>query len=271
MKYDFDRIYNVDCYTAVKDIPDCFIDCVYIDIPYLHTQGGKSEKDLGKRYQMRKEQLKGYSLRLKNNVDVEKYDVLRIDKYKAKTRLETSAIDMGIDYSILDELCRVMKKINIFIWCSKLQILDLLNYFVGIKKCNFDLLVWAKTNAIPTNNSLLSDIEYCLYFRSKGVLINTEYENKSRWFCSSSNKKDKVKFKHPTIKPLKFVESHIKLATKENDIVLDCFLGSGTTAVACKNLNRHYIGFEKEKDYFDIALDRLNNVDANGVISMFPL
>lgn len=266
-----DKIYNVNCYNAIKDIPTASIDCVYIDIPYLHTQGGKSEKELYKRYEKRTQELKGYNLKLNNNIDKSIHNLLRINKYKAETRLETSAIDTGIDYSIFDDLCRVMKKINIFIWCSKLQLLDIMNYFIGKKRCNFELLVWAKTNAIPTNNSLLSDLEYCLYFRENGVVIDTDYSNKSRWFCSSSNKKDKYKFKHPTIKPLQFVESHIKLATKENDVVLDCFLGSGTTAVACKNLKRHFIGFEKEKAYYDTAVNRLNNIDNNGVISMFTI
>lgn len=48
--------------------------------------------------------------------------------------------------------------------------------------------------------------------------------------------------------------------TKPNDIVLDCFLGSGTTAVACKELGRRYIGFEIDKRYFNIAQDRLNGI-----------
>ncbi|GHU98387.1 hypothetical protein FACS1894211_02050 [Clostridia bacterium] len=61
---------------------------------------------------------------------------------------------------------------------------------------------------------------------------------------------------------------HLKHATSETDIVLDPFIGSGTTAVACKELNRQYIGFEIDPKWHKIATDRLNNIDAHGQISM---
>ena len=54
------------------------------------------------------------------------------------------------------------------------------------------------------------------------------------------------------------MERIIKLHTKENDLVLDCFAGSGTTGVACKRLNRNFILIEKEKEYFSIIEDRLS-------------
>jgi DNA modification methylase len=62
---------------------------------------------------------------------------------------------------------------------------------------------------------------------------------------------------HITPKPSELIETFIKHSTNENDIVLDCFIGSGTTAVACKNTNRNYIGIEKDKTYYDIACKRL--------------
>ena len=67
----------------------------------------------------------------------------------------------------------------------------------------------------------------------------------------------KEKVNHPTQKPLQIMERIINVFTKENDIVLDCFLGSGTTGVACKNLGRSFIGIEIDKDYFDIAKRRI--------------
>ena len=72
--------------------------------------------------------------------------------------------------------------------------------------------------------------------------------------------KDKNLYDHPTIKPLDFVKSHILNSTKEGDIVLDCFMGSGTTAVACKELGRNYIGFELNPQYYQIAVDRVNGI-----------
>lgn len=136
-----------------------------------------------------------------------------------------------------------------------------MNYFIVQNDYLWDLLVWDKTNAIPTNNVWLSDVEYCLYFREKGIGIPADnYQYKSKWFISGINQKDKKEFEHPTIKPLELVKRHILNVTNENDIVLDCFLGSGTTAVACQQTNRRYIGFEINKDYYQIAVDRLNGL-----------
>ena len=79
----------------------------------------------------------------------------------------------------------------------------------------------------------------------------------------------KAKYKHPTIKPLELVKKHILHTTNENDIVLDAFLGSGTTAKACQETNRQYIGFEINEEYYKIAVDRLNNINARGEVSIF--
>ena len=56
------------------------------------------------------------------------------------------------------------------------------------------------------------------------------------------------------------IKNHILNSTKENDVVLDCFAGSGTTLVAAKELNRQYIGFEINPKYYQIAVDRLNGI-----------
>jgi len=64
---------------------------------------------------------------------------------------------------------------------------------------------------------------------------------------------------HPTQKPLELIEYLIKTYTKEGDIVLDNCMGSGTTAIACMNTNRNFIGFEIDKGYYDIILERIKN------------
>ena len=64
---------------------------------------------------------------------------------------------------------------------------------------------------------------------------------------------------HPTQKSVQLIEYLIKTYTQENDTVLDFTMGSGTTGVACKNLNRNFIGIEKDDNYFKIANDRINN------------
>ena len=65
---------------------------------------------------------------------------------------------------------------------------------------------------------------------------------------------------HPTQKPIELCEYLIKTYTNENDTVLDFTMGSGSTGVACKNLNRNFIGIEKDQNYFNIAKDRIEGV-----------
>ena len=231
-----------DCYELIKDLPDKSIDCIYVDIPYLYDHGGGGSSDVAK----------------------------RINKQHNETLVE---IRDGIDYSLLEEFMRVMKKVNCFIWCSKNQIYDIIKFFLEYenKKIHFEILTWNKTNPTPaTNNVWLPDIEYCLYFREKGITLNDGYEYKSKWYTSAINKSDKDIFEHPTIKPLALVKRHLLHATQPNEIVLDCFMGSGTTATACKEIGRQFIGFEISEKWCKVANDRLNNIDANGQISLFP-
>jgi site-specific DNA-methyltransferase (adenine-specific) len=84
----------------------------------------------------------------------------------------------------------------------------------------------------------------------------------SRFFyCAKASKSERGEFNnHPTVKPLKLIEYLIKLVTPPNGICLDPFEGSGTHALACINLGFNYIGFELNKDYFNIAINRINNI-----------
>lgn len=69
--------------------------------------------------------------------------------------------------------------------------------------------------------------------------------------------KDEFNIKHPTVKSIDLFERLIELLSKENDTILDPFIGSGTTAIAAVNTNRNYLGFELDKTYFDIAEERI--------------
>ena len=84
---------------------------------------------------------------------------------KYRDELKHAKIVDGFNKEILDELCRVMKKINIYIWCNKSQILDYLNYF---KNCSFNIISWHKTNPVPAcSNHYIPDTEYCLFSEIK--------------------------------------------------------------------------------------------------------
>ena len=74
----------------------------------------------------------------------------------------------------------------------------------------------------------------------------------------SGNGKCKEKTLHPCQFPTKMIERIIKACSNENNIILDCFMGSGSTGIACLNTNRKFIGIEQDDKYFDIAKDRIN-------------
>jgi len=69
--------------------------------------------------------------------------------------------------------------------------------------------------------------------------------------------KDKYAYKHPAIFPEQLAQDHIITWSNPGDIVLDPFLGSGTTAIACMDMGRNFIGFELDKEYFDLANERI--------------
>lgn len=230
------QLINGDCIEVLKDIPDNSVDLVVIDPPYdiSCTNGGGS-----------------------------------INKVKHMVNSIQTLAEVGINKSydiegVGSELIRIMKNINIYIWCNKTQIPEYFNYYVNKLNCKFDILCWHKTNPLPTyHNKYLSDTEYCLYFRKGGYCnpadTDNAYENAKTYYLAPLNAKDKKIWKHPTIKPLDFTEKIIKNSSKEGDIILDCFMGSGTTGVAAKRLNRNFIGIELNKEYFDIAKTRIEN------------
>ena len=233
------NIYLGDCYELIKQIPDKSVDLVYTDIPYkIHSSGGGI-----------------YITKVKNQ--------------QFKSDMKDENLSEGIDYKVFDELVRVLKQINLYIWCSRDQIKDVLDYFVSIG-CYYNILVWLKDNPLPLGGSpFLSDIEYCLCFYQDTKKFVNGWEHKKKWYISHFNQEDKKKYRHPTIKPIEFVKQHIINLSNEGDIVLDPFSGSGTTLKACQELNRQYIGIEINPTYYNIAKDRLNNINAKGEVSLF--
>ena len=200
------------------------------------------------------------------------------DKESERLRIRANQVDnqsniyfvsKGFTNDILNELVRVMKKINIYIWCSKNQLRQIIDYFDDLG-CNLDLLTWHKTNPIPTcNNTYLSDTEYCVFARENGVPLYGNVETKKKYYVTPCNVIDKGDFEHPTIKPLNIIENLVINSSQSGGVVLDTFVGSGTTCVAAKNLNRKYIGIELNPRFYKIACDRLNGIDAKGQTSIF--
>jgi DNA modification methylase len=89
--------------------------------------------------------------------------------------------------------------------------------------------------------------------------LKGQHNNNIIYGNNSSNEKFNGKSEHKAIYPVYLIEKILNMFTFDNDIILDPFMGSGTTAVACQNLNRRFIGFELEQRYVDIANQRLKD------------
>ena len=103
-------------------------------------------------------------------------------------------------------------------------------------------------------------------YEQRGVFGNTKMtagDGEKEWVYEGSvvEIKSRDRGLHPTQKPIELMEKLIKTYTNENDTVLDFTMGSGSTGVACKHLNRNFIGIELDNNYFQIATKRINEIN----------
>jgi site-specific DNA-methyltransferase (adenine-specific) len=119
------------------------------------------------------------------------------------------------------------------------------------------LLIWQKTNPTPLNCEYiwLSDIECCVVLRKKSATFNRFYESAVIKHEAGSSKE------HPTQKPLGLIEYLIESVSNVGDVILDPFVGSGTTAIAARNLGRNFIAGDSYLPYVEMARLRLMNTD----------
>ena len=101
--------------------------------------------------------------------------------------------------------------------------------------------------------------------------MNTTYDIGKTIYYTAIKQNDKKQYLHPTIKPLNIIENLVKISSREGDVILDPFVGSGTTCVAAKRLGRKYIGFEINEKYYKIAKDRLQGWNQKGEMSLFDI
>ena len=132
---------------------------------------------------------------------------------------------------------------------SKNQIICGGNYFTQYLKPTKAWIIWDKIGDLKCENNF-SECEM-LWSSFKGQ--TKKYQIIQQGFIRA----DKSERIHPTQKPLPLFEKLLRDFTKENDIILDCFSGSGTTAIACHNLKRKFICIEKDKDYYEASVKRL--------------
>lgn len=163
-------------------------------------------------------------------------------------------------FEIKDFLNIIYDKADIFIiFCGQNQISEIFNYFNKKQKNGKGTvrqLVWCKSNPSPMNGEYvyLSGTENAVWFKKKGT-GKMNCKCKKNYFIHPTGSS---KF-HPTEKNHKLLEELILDNTNENDTIIDCCMGSGSTGIVAIKNNRNFIGIELDENYFKIAKERINN------------
>ncbi len=236
------QLFNADCLDAMKNLENSSIDLVLTDPPY----------NLGKFMENRDTNL----AKMRDNFfGAAGWDNLSYDQWK--NAMET----------LFFECSRVMKKgSSMIIFMSLIRIETIVKI---AEKHGFYYKttgIWHKLNPMPRNMNLhfINSTEAWLYFTYKtrtGTFNNNGEALHDFIETSLTTSKEKKYGKHPTQKPLDLVAQLIKVLSNKKDVVLDPFMGTGTTGVAALENERDFIGIEIEKKYFDIAQQRIKDIN----------
>ena len=140
---------------------------------------------------------------------------------------------------------------NAYIFCNKELLPEYLNWATQ-NKYAFNVLVWKKPTAIPIADSHRPDIEYLLFFRKNAIWNNGLPEvNYSR--CLEFGRESGL---HPTMKPVGLIANEIKISSNPESVILDLYGGSGSTLIACEQLNRRCYMMELDPHYADVIIER---------------
>ena len=227
------KIFNQDCFNILPTIPSKSIDLILTDTPYLHNKGGNG----------------GGNTKIATS-----------KMYSTDSMVMSEMSDFGYDKleELLNESQRIMKKMNFYSFCND-SLLAYYLYWATINNYKFNILVWEKPLSILNRERYSTNLEYIVRIYEDGVSLNkldTSLKEHSQKY--SKIKKYKVKNKiHPTKKPDEYIRDIIELSSNEGDVVLDPFMGEGTTIVNSANLNRKFIGIELDKGYFEVVKERI--------------
>jgi len=170
-------------------------------------------------------------------------------------------VDLSIFYEILPECYRVLKEDSWFVTFFSTKFLPKL--FKNNPFTYFWHVVLYCPEGMVKSPIGITKFMSCFIFKkgnpklvqkSKDIFIDTP---------GRMVEPDEGFINHPTPKPKHFIKEILKILSKENNLILDPFIGSGSTAVACKHMNRNFIGFEINDEYVRIANERLNNATNN--------
>lgn len=236
-------IYNDDCIKAMKTLPSSKVDMVFADPPYFLSNGGLSIHS-GKVVSVNK----GEWDKVYNYEDISKFNYEWLYECYRLLKDGGTIWVSGTQHNIFD-IQKQMKKIgfkiiNIIIW-HKIDSPPLI--YKNKFKFSYEFIFWASKGRNKTFN-------YNEMFK-----INNE-EMHDVWNLPAVQMCEKKFGYHPTQKPECLLERIIIASTNEKDVILDPFMGSGTTGYVAKKLNRLFVGIEKEKKYFNIAQARIKSL-----------
>jgi len=231
-------IYNEDCLEGMKRIPDESVDLVVTDPPYKTIGGGDSNS----RY------VTDVILNRKNIINGKLFN-------HNDTSFSTWIPDV---YRVLKDAT------HFYVMVNDKNMHELMDACVASGFQLVNILIWKKNNVTP-NKFYMKNCEFILLYRKGG----------QRWINDMGTKHlleiDNIRNKkHPTEKPIELMEIFILNSSKTGDIVLDPFVGAGSTALASKKNDRQYIGFELDKDYYNIAQDRIKNHEQQLTLEVRP-
>ncbi len=214
-------LYLADCMDIMPTLDK--VDCVVTDPPYLLTSGGGNGSHLG--------------------------GCLSNDKYDNKGDI----VPCDISWNEISNLCFKSLKDsgNAYIMTNNRNMEEALKEIrlSGFKLHN--ILVWDKGTVTP-NRFYMNRLEFCIFvYKNKSRYINNMSDD--NLFSIHNNKGSG----HPTEKPVDLMSCWINQSSYRGETILDPFMGSGTTGVACAKMGRKFIGIELEEKYFDIACNRI--------------
>lgn len=234
-------INNIDAFELLKSLDDKSVDLIITDPPYWH------KKSPGKPYSERNT--------YETNSAFANSNLFKADGMMMKSMSDFTDKDV---YRFLPEFKRVMKIMNAYIFCN-----DTLVPYYGMwaeeNGLMFSILIWEKPLSIINKNRFSQNVEYIVRIYDYGTALNKRTEN----FLYQKVKKYSVQDKiHPTQKPIGLIRELLLVSSKKHDLILDPFIGSGTTAIACIKEERNYLGSEISEEYYQIAKKRIENETA---------
>lgn len=173
-------------------------------------------------------------------------------------------------FSWIPQYTKILNKNgSMIIFCSYRY----LSYIIGVLEsecCNMivkDVIIWQKSNPMPRNinRRYVQDMEFAIWAvqkKAKWVFNKLPDVSYNRAFFVTNTVAGKEKLGHPTQKSLELMKKLILIHTNQGELILDPFMGSGSTGAAAIELKRNFIGVEMDPKYFQIAKTRLENLSS---------